>query len=98
MTSPEDIVTERQGGPGVDPLALRLLQVAVALAAELWATRRRLEVVEEELASSGALDRDALEARRSATGLVGEEARRSRDDFCRRVLGALVAEDDGSQA
>jgi len=91
--SPEEIVTSPADGPGVDALGLRLLQVALALAGELWATRRRLELVEEELASAGVLDRQTLETRRSASGLASDDARRARDDFCRRVLGALVSDE-----
>lgn len=74
------------------PLLDRLLDVSVALAAELYAERERRETLERVLAARGLLDADAIE-----TYLPDEaerEARKQqRDAFVRRIFEGLKSLD-----
>jgi hypothetical protein len=70
------------------PLLDRLLDVTVALAAELYAERDRRETLERVLAARGLLDADAIE-----TYLPDEAERETRkqqrDAFVRRIFESL---------
>ncbi|QKW38951.1 hypothetical protein HUT06_37060 [Actinomadura sp. NAK00032] len=69
-------------GEGVND---QLMQISVQLAAELWATRRRLAALESQLVAGGAVvSPDAIDA----DGGIGDRA--DRDAFIQRVFGGLA--------
>ncbi|MEV4670427.1 MULTISPECIES: hypothetical protein [Actinomadura] len=76
-------------GEGVND---QLMQISVQLAAELWATRRRLAALEAQLVAGGmvvspdAIEPDEFDA--AAAGGAGDRA--DRDAFIRRVFGGLA--------
>ncbi len=79
------------------PVIDRLLDVIVAMGAELWAERERSWVLEQLLVQRGLLDADALEQfRRSA--VQGAQRQAERDAYTRRIYGALASRmDDRTQ-
>ncbi len=71
------------------PVLDHLLETVAQLGSELWATRRRLAVLEKALTESGALPEDIVELRRPSAGEVAEETA-LRDAFVRRVYAGFA--------
>lgn len=71
------------------PALDHLLETVMQLGSELWATRRRLEVLEKALTEAGSLPQHAVELYMPSAGERKDEAAR-RDAFVRRVYAGFA--------
>lgn len=71
------------------PVMDRMLDALVALSAELWAERERRTVLERVLARRGLLEEAEIEMHRG-TQSENERLERERDEYVRRIFGALA--------
>jgi len=72
-----------------DPAVDRVMQVTLALMAEVWVLRDRVRALEEQLEANGSVNRSALDQPPSDPDIRAARAR-ERDEFVASVLGTLL--------
>ncbi len=72
-----------------DPAVDQVMQVVLALSAEVWVLRDRVRAVEEQLEARGTLDRSKLEDLSTDPEVLAARSK-ERDAFVQAVLGSLL--------
>ncbi|MCY4157536.1 MAG: hypothetical protein OXF66_08945 [Gammaproteobacteria bacterium] len=79
------------------PVLDHLVETVMQLGSELWATRRRLELLEKVLADAGALPGNAVELYMPSAEEAEQEAAK-RDAFVRRLYAGFARGGEQQQA
>ena len=79
------------------PVLDHLVETAMQLGSELWATRRRLELLEKVLANAGALSEHAVDLYMPSAEEAREEATK-RDAFVQRLYAGFARGGEAREA